>query len=107
MSNPRQRANWELALRRARCPKDGGHVLETAQPDVVCQKCGTQFTLAIQVGTFTMRQQLIEKSQPQPVYVSAPPQAVPQMAAHGRFCHNCGSPINEGARFCAGCGTQL
>jgi len=106
MSNPRQRANWEFALKRARCPKDGGHILETSQPDVVCQKCGTQYTLAIQVGKFTMRQQLIEKTQPQPIYAPAPPPAAPQ-AASGRFCHNCGAPVNEGARFCSGCGAQL
>jgi len=102
----RQRANWELALKRARCPKDGGHILETAQPDVVCQRCGTQFTLAMQVGRFTMRQQLIEKNQPQPVYAPAPPPA-PLQAAGGRFCHNCGAPLNEGAKFCSACGTQL
>jgi len=87
--------------------------MELSMPDVVCQKCGSQFLLATRVdrGFFGggVRSQLVEKTQPAYAQQSVPqvaPQAAPQ-AASGRFCYQCGSPLNEGARFCAGCGTQL
>jgi predicted amidophosphoribosyltransferase len=99
----KQRADFELALKRSRCPKCGGHVLETSQPDTVCQKCGSQFVLAIQSGSFLMRTKLIEKQQT--------PSSVAQLnllqAASGHFCHNCGAAAKEGSKFCNKCGTQL
>jgi Zn finger protein HypA/HybF involved in hydrogenase expression len=42
----KERATFENALGKTKCPKCGGKVLETAMPDVVCEKCRTQFILA-------------------------------------------------------------
>jgi len=99
----KNRADFELSLKRSRCTKCKGHILEISQPDVVCQKCGTQFILAIQSGAFMMRSQLIEKNQsPVPSYQTNTPQA-----ATGSFCHQCGASQNEGSKFCNKCGTQL
>ena len=99
----KQRADFELALKRSRCPKCKGHILETSQPDVACQKCGTQFTLAIQSGAFLMRQQLIEKTQAPiaPIQLSTP------QASSGSFCHNCGASVRSESKFCNKSGTQL
>ena len=57
----RQRANWERALKFAKCPKDGAKILEIDMPDVVCSKCSTRYILAIQVGMFRLSSELIEQ----------------------------------------------
>ena len=92
-----------MALRRARCPKDRGHILETAQPDVVCSKCGTQYILATKVGLLTLRQELIEK----PPVVAPSPQPAPSSMGPGKFCHKCGSVLKPEASFCSSCGTAV
>src|SRR5579864_3922322 len=108
----RQHAIFELALKRIRCPKCTGRVLETMMPDVVCEKCGSQFVLATRVGggflSGGLHAQLIEKNQPQQVAVQmARPQASIPQAIGGKFCHHCGSSMSESAKFCNKCGTQL
>lgn len=80
-------------------------------PDVVCEKCGTPFTLATRMdqGLFGggLHAQLIEKSNPQPI-VAPTAQATTQLAAASdRFCFNCGSPIQDVAKFCSSCGTKV
>jgi len=108
----RQHAIFELALKKIRCPKCRGRVLETMMPDVVCEKCGSQFVLATRVGggffSGGLNAQLIEKNQPAQVAMAAQPQmmAAPQTAS-GKFCHNCGSQAAETAKFCNKCGTQI
>lgn len=109
----RQHAIFELAIKRIKCPKCKGRVLETMMPDVVCEKCGTQFVLATRVGGGFLggglHAQLIEKTQPAPVMaqpIAAAPQPMP-IGASGKFCHNCGSSTPESAKFCNKCGTQL
>lgn len=109
----RQHRIFELALKRIRCPKCKGKVLETIMPDVVCEKCGSQFILATRVGGGFfggLNAQLIEKNQPAQVAIPvAQPQivAATSQASGGKFCHNCGSPTKETAKFCNSCGTQL
>jgi uncharacterized Zn-finger protein len=56
-----QRANWERALKFSRCPKDGAKILEISMPNVVCSKCSTKYTLAIQVGLIRLSSKLIEQ----------------------------------------------
>jgi hypothetical protein len=55
-----QRVRFERILGHARCPKDGGRVLETTMPNVVCMKCSTRYILAIQGGQFLSHFMLIE-----------------------------------------------
>jgi rRNA maturation endonuclease Nob1 len=115
----RQRAIFEAALNRTRCPKCRGKVLETMMPDAVCEKCGTQYILATRMGQGLLggglHAQLIEKN-PSPQmamqYAPAPQIAMQQpvmqqQAASGRFCHNCGSSTDVNAKFCIKCGTQV
>jgi hypothetical protein len=108
----KQRADFTLALKRARCPKDGGHILEVQMPDVICEECSTKFTLAIQSGTFLMRTRLIEKKDdhqtmariPQaPLSARAYPPAT--QTPGSLFCMNCGTSLPLGSRFCNSCGT--
>lgn len=98
----KHRGNFERALKHSRCPKCKGHVLEVVQPDVVCEKCGNQFILAIQSGTFTMRSKLIEKKT-----TDSANRANQSPTVGERFCHKCGAPASEGSNFCNKCGAQL
>lgn len=106
MSLGAQRANFNLALKRSRCPKDNGHVLETAMPEVVCEKCHTYYTLAIQSGRFTMRWQLVEKPSAQPIMVKE--KEVIQREVVKVPCKFCGN-LNDLAstRFCPSCGAPV
>jgi hypothetical protein len=58
-----RRAIFLNIMKRARCPKDNGKMLETAMPDVVCEKCSTAYTLAIgQAGFWSgPKWKLVEK----------------------------------------------
>ncbi len=102
----KQRAEFTLALKRSRCPKDGGHVLEVSMPEVVCEKCSTVYMLAIQSGTFLMRYKLIEKQAPQPTIVRE--REVTQREIVRVPCKYCGS-LNDlaTAKFCSSCGAPI
>jgi len=102
----KQRADFNLALKRSRCEKDGGHVLETAMPEVVCEKCGTTYILAIQSGSLFMRSKLIEKQNPQPQVIKE--REVIQRDIVRVPCKHCGV-LNDlaTARFCSSCGAPI
>ena len=57
----RQRANWERALKFAKCSKCGAKILEINMPDVVCSECSTRYVLAIKVGLMRLSSKLIEQ----------------------------------------------
>ena len=105
-----QRANFNLALKRSRCPKDNGKVLEVSMPEVVCEKCSTYYVLAIQSGMFTMRWKLVEK---QTVPTPIAPTVVKEKEVIQREivkvpCKFCGN-LNDlaTAKFCSGCGAPV
>jgi hypothetical protein len=102
------RETFNLALKRSRCPKDNGHVLEVSMPDVICEKCSTTYILAIQSGTFFMRSKLIEKQSVQ--LPSRPTEIIREKEVIQRDivkvpCKFCGN-LNDLAttRFCPSCG---
>ncbi|MFI5450316.1 MAG: zinc-ribbon domain-containing protein [Candidatus Bathyarchaeia archaeon] len=84
-------------------------------PDVVCEKCGTQFMLATRMGQGLfgggLHAQLIEKNQPpqmaMPMTQSMSQPVMQQAPTGSKFCHGCGSPINGGATFCTKCGAKV
>lgn len=80
-------------------------------PDVVCEKCSTQYTLATRLGQGLfgggLHAQLIEKTVQQQTVVPAPYPPMQQLAASGRFCFKCGSSIQQASKFCSGCGTAV
>ncbi|MGA1975672.1 MAG: hypothetical protein ABSG92_08555 [Conexivisphaerales archaeon] len=101
-----QRANFERALKGARCPKDGGRVLEVSMPDVICSKCSTTYVLAMRSGTFFMRWKLTEKAAPQPAIVKEK-EVITQEIGKAP-CKYCGSLVDIARdRFCPNCGRAL
>ena len=107
----RQRDNWTLSLRRSRCPKDGGRVLETQMPEAVCSKCGTRYILAIQSGFLLMRSQLVEVTRDsQPVNITVP--SIKEREVKETIikevvkipCRYCGGLMPQTDNFCANCG---
>jgi len=105
------RADFLLALKRSRCPKDNGRVLEVSMPDVVCEKCSTAYVLAIQSGMLTMHWKLVEKQSAQPTpqhTVFVREKEVIQREIVKVPCRFCGT-LNELAttRFCPSCGAAV
>jgi Zn finger protein HypA/HybF involved in hydrogenase expression len=96
-----------MAVRGARCPKDGGKVYETAMPEVVCEKCSTVYILAIHGGTFFTRWKLVEKQKRQPT-IHTESREVIQREIVKVPCKFCGN-LNElaTARFCPSCGAAV
>ena len=93
-------------MRRARCPKDGGRILEVAMPDVVCEKCGTTYILAMQIGTFMLHTKLIEKQPAQPQVIMN--KEVTQREIVKVPCKYCGTLNNLATdKFCSGCGAPV
>jgi hypothetical protein len=55
--------NFQMAMRQARCPNDGGKVFPLRGIQVVCEVCSTVYFLAVRVGLLTMSWKLVEKPQ--------------------------------------------
>jgi len=98
----KQRANWETALKRARCLEDKGRVLEVAMPNVVCSKCSAKYVLAVQSGSLFMRWKLI----PQTDVASPPPMVTKEVVKEivKIRCGHCGNLFDERANKCPNCG---
>jgi len=78
-------------------------VLEVSMPDVVCQKCGTRFVLAIQSGALFMRSQLVETQQGAPSRDSIVTRQSSQNP-ETKYCSKCGTQLPRPAAFCSSCG---
>jgi hypothetical protein len=101
------RREFMMARKVARCPKDGGQVLETTMPEVACEQYGTIYTLAFHLGFASMKTKLIEKqgSQPQVVRESKEVTTREIVKVPCKYCGN----LNElaTAKFCSSCGAPI
>ena len=97
----KHRADFERALRLSRCPKDRGHILEIGMPHVVCERCSTEYILAMQSGTVFMRWKLQEQQAAQGVVRE---REVIQREIVKIPCNHCGALVNEVENFCKYCG---
>jgi len=103
----RQRRNFERALKRSRCPKDGGRMLEVAMPNVICSTCSTKYVLAVQPRSFLtpLSWKLVEAG-PE----AGPPEVVKEKETIQREvivkirCRNCGQTFDETLNRCPNCG---
>jgi Zn finger protein HypA/HybF involved in hydrogenase expression len=100
----RQRRNFVRALKKARCPKDGGRMLEVSMPNVVCSTCSTRYVLAVQPRSFLtpLNWKLIEGGGVAPEMVKEK-ETIERVVVKIR-CRNCGQTFEETQDRCPNCG---
>lgn len=97
----KQRANFEQALRRSRCPKDKGRILEVSMPNVVCAQCSTKYILAMQSGSFFFRWKLVEEGAQEMVKEK---ETIQREVIVKLRCRHCGQTFEEALNRCPHCG---
>jgi hypothetical protein len=104
----KQRTRFEWGLSSARCPKDGGRVLETSMPNVVCEKCSSQYVLAVRVGFLNrVHWKLVEPSEARPmIKETTREKEVIVREVVLVSCKYCGDLIPQGSLFCPNCGAR-
>jgi DNA-directed RNA polymerase subunit RPC12/RpoP len=96
-----QRANWNRALRFARCSKCGAKILEINMPNVICSECSTRYILAIQVGIIRMSSKLIEQSNEEKV-ITKEKEVIVKIR-----CPYCHGLYDETLNSCPHCGAHV
>lgn len=99
----RQRRNFVRALKKARCPRDGGRMLEVAMPSVVCSVCSTRYVLAVQPRSFLtpLSWKLVEADAPEMVKEK---ETIQREVIVKIRCRNCGQIFEETQDRCPNCG---
>jgi uncharacterized OB-fold protein len=99
----RQRRNFERALKKSRCPKDGGRMLEVAMPTVVCSECSTRYVLAVQPRSLLtpLSWKLVEAEGSETVKEK---ETIEREVIVKIRCRNCGQTFEETQNRCPNCG---
>ncbi|MFX1355426.1 MAG: hypothetical protein ACFFGP_15845 [Promethearchaeota archaeon] len=97
----RQRANWERALKFAKCSKCGAKILEIEMPNVVCSKCSKRYVLAVQTGFIRMSSKLIEQNIEEKV-ITKEKEVIVKIR-----CPYCRGLYEETLNSCSHCGARV